>query len=96
MRAFIGLGSNLGEREATIRAALEAIDDVRVSDLHVWATGGGARSCIATIVSAAPRAVADYRARLATFELAHLTIEVQQREERPDGDALAPNACANS
>lgn len=40
MRAFIGLGSNLGEREDNIRAALEAIaelpdtDLVRVSSLY--------------------------------------------------------------
>jgi len=40
MRAFIGLGANLGDREASIRAALEAIaampetDLVRVSSLY--------------------------------------------------------------
>lgn len=33
MRAFIGLGSNLGDREATIRAALEAIADLPQTDL---------------------------------------------------------------
>lgn len=33
MRAFIGLGSNLGDREATIRAALEAIADMTDTDL---------------------------------------------------------------
>lgn len=33
MRAFIGLGSNLGDREATIRAALEAIADMPETDL---------------------------------------------------------------
>jgi 2-amino-4-hydroxy-6-hydroxymethyldihydropteridine diphosphokinase len=33
MRAFIGLGSNLGDREATIRAALEAIADMPQTDL---------------------------------------------------------------
>lgn len=33
MRAFIGLGSNLGDREATIRAALEAIADMPDTDL---------------------------------------------------------------
>jgi 2-amino-4-hydroxy-6-hydroxymethyldihydropteridine diphosphokinase len=33
MRVFIGLGSNLGDREATIRAALEAIADLPQTDL---------------------------------------------------------------
>ena len=33
MRAFIGLGSNLGDREATIRAALEAIAEMPQTDL---------------------------------------------------------------
>ncbi len=61
-----------------IRSALEAVDDVRVRDLHVWAIGRGARSCIATVVSATPRDVTEYRQRLAGFGLAHLTIEVQR------------------
>ncbi len=33
MRAYIGLGSNLGEREATIRTALAAIADLPDTDL---------------------------------------------------------------
>lgn len=64
--------------EDQIRRALEAIDDVRVDDLHVWTIGRGARSCVVTLSSAAPRAVLEYRARLAGFELAHLTIEVHR------------------
>jgi cation diffusion facilitator family transporter len=64
--------------EQEIRAALEAIDDVMVSDLHVWSLGHGARSCIATVVSASPREVGEYRARLARFRLSHLTIEVRR------------------
>jgi cation diffusion facilitator family transporter len=67
--------SSLDER---IRAALEAIDDVRVSDLHVWSLGGGARSCIVTVISATPREAREYRERLLDFRLAHLTVEVQR------------------
>ncbi len=70
-----------GALEEEVRRALESIDDVRVVDLHVWSLGGGATGCIVTIVSAEPRHSDSYRARLAGFNLAHLTIEVQQRAE---------------
>lgn len=61
-----------------IRRTLEAVDDVRVRDLHVWSLGGAIRSCIVTIESSSPRSPDTYRAHLAAFQLAHVTIEVQQ------------------
>lgn len=64
--------------EERIRETLEAIDDVRVSDLHVWSIGHGVMSCIATVISARPREALAYREHLAGFGLAHLTIEVQR------------------
>lgn len=64
--------------EDEIRAALEALDDVRVKDLHVWSLGGGKKSCVVTVITAAPRDPRSYRETLARFELAHLTIEVQR------------------
>lgn len=64
--------------QSGIRQTLEAVDDVAVSDLHVWSLGQGARGCVVTVVSASPREAKDYRARLAAFRLAHLTIEVQR------------------
>jgi cation diffusion facilitator family transporter len=67
--------------EDEIRGALEAFDDVRVRDLHVWSLGAGATSCVVTLVTAAPRDTRSYREALARFELAHLTIEVQRREQ---------------
>jgi Co/Zn/Cd efflux system component len=67
--------------EDEIRAVLEALDDVRVKDLHVWSLGGGAKSCVVTVITAAPRDARSYREALARFELAHLTIEVQRCEE---------------
>lgn len=67
--------------EDEIRLALEALDDVRVRDLHVWSLGGGAKSCVVTLVTAAPRDARSYREALARFALAHLTIEVQRCEE---------------
>ena len=63
--------------EAAVRERLEAIDDVRVADLHVWELGPGRRSCIVSLVTAHPRDVDYYRtAVLAALDIAHLTIEI--------------------
>jgi cation diffusion facilitator family transporter len=64
--------------EDEIRRELQALDDVRVQDLHVWSLGGGATSCVVTLMTAVPRETRTYRDALARFELAHLTIEVQR------------------
>jgi cation diffusion facilitator family transporter len=65
--------------EEVVRERLEAIDDVRVADLHVWELGPGRRSCIVSLVTAQPRDVAFYRgAVLSALPIAHLTIEVHQ------------------
>jgi cation diffusion facilitator family transporter len=69
-------GSDL---EARVREALESMDDVRVSDLHVWPLGRGLRSCVVTVVSATPRDVANYRERiLSVGGMDHLTVEVRR------------------
>ncbi len=66
-----------------IRGVLEAMDDVQVGDLRVWSLGQGARGCVVTVLSASPRDVSEYRERvLASFELTHLTIEVQRSGSR--------------
>jgi len=67
--------------EDEIRSELEALNDVRVRDLHVWSLGGGKKSCVVTLVTAAPQDTRCYRQALARFALAHLTIEVQRCEE---------------
>jgi len=65
--------------EQVVRQRLEAIDDVRVADLHVWELGPGRRSCIVSIVTASPRDVAFYRDTvLSALPVAHLTIEIHQ------------------
>ena len=43
--------------ERVVRERLEAIDDVRIADLHVWDLGPGRRSCIVSIVTARPREI---------------------------------------
>ena len=79
--------------EQVVRQRLEAIDDVRVADLHVWELGPGRRSCIVSIVTAAPRDVAFYRgAVLGALDVAHLTIEIHRCElahEQPIGVQVA-------
>ncbi|MEO6774651.1 MAG: CDF family Co(II)/Ni(II) efflux transporter DmeF [Kofleriaceae bacterium] len=63
--------------EGVVRKQLEAIDDVRVADLHVWDLGPGRRSCIVSLVTSTPREIDLYRAAvLHALPLAHLTIEV--------------------
>jgi cation diffusion facilitator family transporter len=75
--------------EDEIRVVLEALDDVRVRDLHVWSLGGGKKSCVVTVVTATPREARSYREALARFELAHLTIEVQRCEDGHERAAVA-------
>ncbi len=63
--------------EDVVRKQLEAIDDVRVADLHVWDLGPGRRSCIVSLVTSTPREIDFYRgAVLRALDVAHLTIEV--------------------
>jgi cation diffusion facilitator family transporter len=65
--------------EQIVRERLEAIDDVRVADLHVWELGPGRRSCIVSVVTARPREVSDYRAAvLSALDVSHLTIEIHR------------------
>jgi cation diffusion facilitator family transporter len=76
--------------EQIVRQRLEAIDDVRVADLHVWELGPGRRSCIVSVVTARPREVADYRsAVLSALDVAHLTIEIHRCELSHDAGAVA-------
>jgi cation diffusion facilitator family transporter len=69
------------KHEEVVRRRLEAIDDVRVADLHVWELGPGRRSCIVSVVTATPRDVGFYRdAVLGALPVAHLTIEIHRCE----------------
>jgi cation diffusion facilitator family transporter len=71
--------------EGTVRAQLEAVDDVRVLDLHVWALGPGRTGCIASIATSTPRDTAHYRdAVRRVVDLAHVTIEVHRAPVEAD------------
>jgi len=65
------------EQERTLRARLEAVDDVRIADLHVWEIGPGRRGCIVSLVTSTPRDTAYYRGIiLEAIQVAHLTVEI--------------------
>lgn len=64
--------------ERAVRARIETGDE-RISDLHIWQLGPGHHATVLSLVSAAPRPCADYRARLADPGLSHLTVEVHGR-----------------
>ncbi len=63
--------------ERWVRHRLEAIDDVRIADLHVWELGPRQFGCVVSLVTATPREVDFYRRRvLASPAIAHLTVEL--------------------
>lgn len=65
--------------ETKVRARLEALDDVKVADLHLWELGPGRRGCVVSLVTSKPRAARVYRdAVLSELQLAHLTVEVHE------------------
>ncbi|MHB8873242.1 MAG: CDF family Co(II)/Ni(II) efflux transporter DmeF [Myxococcaceae bacterium] len=76
------------ERRREIQGALEADEDNRVADLHVWRVGPRHLAAIVSVVTARPRPPAHYKALLARHpDLVHLTIEVQPCEGgRPMGE----------
>ena len=67
------------EETKTIRSTLEALDDTRVVDLHLWELGPGRRGCMVSVVAGVPRSLEDYRVAILTaVPIDHLTIEVAQ------------------
>ena len=69
------------EDEQRLRASLEAIDDVRVADLHLWEIGPGRRSCIVSLVTSRPRDADFYREHArSVLDLSHVTVEVHRCE----------------
>lgn len=64
---------------AGIHSRLEAIDDARVADLHLWQLGPGKLACIASLVTATPRETSVYReAILSVRAIDHVTVEVHR------------------
>jgi cation diffusion facilitator family transporter len=64
---------------AAIRQAVEALDDTRIVDLHMWEIAPGHRGCIASLITSTPRPLDAYRtAILAVAPVEHLTVEVSR------------------
>lgn len=84
-----------GIEEARVRQALEAIDDVKVADLHVWDMGPGRVACIVSLVTSAPREVEAYREVVrSVVQPSHLTIEIH-RCGRGHGESARHGDSAN-
>ena len=63
--------------QLAILTALEADDDCRVVDLHVWRLGPVHQAAIVMIVTKNPKSPSYYKAKLANFvQLEHVTVEV--------------------
>ncbi len=70
-----------GNLSRELRETLEATDDNRVADLHLWRIGTSQLAAIISIVTRHPRPPSYYKAMLGGWpELAHVTVEVQPCE----------------
>ena len=59
------------------RAAIESIDNNRISDLHIWSIGPGIYSATITVVSDAPRTPEHYKSLIPKdLGIVHTTVEV--------------------
>lgn len=66
-----------------LKAALEAVDDVQVADLHLWNIGPSLRGCIVKLVTSTPRETDFYRGLIKEHvAVSHLTVEVHHCREQ--------------
>jgi cation diffusion facilitator family transporter len=63
-----------------IREDLERVPGTEVIDLHVWEIGPNAIACLASVIATDRRTPLEYAERLREERLAHVTIEVHQRD----------------
>ena len=69
----------------SIRSAIEADDDNRVSDIHVWGIGPARYAAALGVVTHNPRPAAHYRRLIAVERgIAHMTVEVSECEDESD------------
>jgi cation diffusion facilitator family transporter len=63
-----------------IKARIEADQDSRVTDLHLWSIGAGGCAAIITVAARTPSSADEYRARIPrALGLVHVSIEVRER-----------------
>jgi cation diffusion facilitator family transporter len=83
------------QRVAAIKAAVEAADDNRVADIHVWRVGAESLAVILSVVTHTPRPPEHYKRLLSGFaEIAHTTVEVVGCEGESCLKAATPAAPA--
>lgn len=64
---------------ADVSERIEAVDDNRVSDLHIWSIGPGIYAAAITIVTHTPKSTSDYKEVLKALpSIVHTTVEVHQ------------------
>ncbi|MBI5556327.1 MAG: CDF family Co(II)/Ni(II) efflux transporter DmeF [Deltaproteobacteria bacterium] len=72
-------GSIAGDYKEAIREKIEAADDNRIADIHIWKVGPADYAAIIAIVTHNPQQPAYYKNLLDDFhELTHLTVEINQ------------------
>ena len=65
--------------ELAIRRALEADEDTRVTDLHVWSIGPQIYSTLVSVVAHDPATPAEYKSRIPdSLGLVHVSIEIHE------------------
>jgi len=65
--------------ENTVKEALEADGDTRVTDLHVWSIGPEIYSALISVVAQQPATPAEYKSRLPdALGLVHVSIEIHE------------------
>lgn len=86
--SVILLDQGLPQKTLTaIRATIEAVDDNRITDFHVWPIGSHHFAAILSIVTHAPKPPDHYRNLLDGFpELEHVTIEINHCRNEPCHD----------
>jgi cation diffusion facilitator family transporter len=63
----------------SVRSAIEADSDNRVTDIHIWGIGPARYAAVLGVVTHSPQPVDHYRGLLAAeFGIAHATVEVHQ------------------
>lgn len=78
-RQLVDLDPSTEQRDR-VQAALEAVPDTRVEDLHLWRVGPQQLVCVVSVSSSAPRSLEEYKeVAMAAAPIDHLTIEICHR-----------------
>jgi len=74
-----------------IKNALEADEDTRVTDLHVWSIGPEIYSALISVVAHEPATPAEYKSRIPdALRLVHISIEIQECPSAERSERVSP------